>query len=51
MKIRFDAQVINEDTGEVLGRISSYDPTGFEHEMYKLEKAAQEAQEEDENIT
>ena len=48
MKLLYKAEIIDEDTGEVLGRISSYDPTGLEHEMHKLEGAAQRVKEEEE---
>ena len=48
MKILFEATATDEDSGRVLGRTSSYDVTGLEHALYKLEEAAREAQEEDE---
>ena len=35
MKIRFEAQVIDEDTDEVLAKVSAYSLEGLEEEMGK----------------
>ena len=36
MKLLYRAEIIDEDTGEVLAKVSSYSPEGLEEEMGKL---------------
>lgn len=38
MKLRYEAQIVNEDTDEVLVKVSGYSMESLEEELYKLEK-------------
>ena len=38
MKLRYEAQVVDEETGEVLGRISAPTMEMLEEQLSKLEK-------------